>query len=458
MILKFSRTHGVLRLVAVPLLCGVLAISSWGVKESCAESLLAGEGNGSLGFSSFGDFGYAFTVGENPLIVTALGYSLANDDVQPSVSLWNANGGLITASPWSFDPGFVDGVFRGRPLTQAVRLEPGLNYVLAIRPRGQLAAHFLTNIQMKRIFSPAARFAGGLERLSDGTPWPTMPSDPTNWTMSTVTMFFTAMPTLPPDGGLLNISARSRVGTADDVAIAGFIISGTANKRVIVRGVGPSLAGQGVVGALSNPMLQLVNSSGQVLMTNDNWRDTQEDEIRAAGFALTDPREAAVVADLAPGAYTVILSGVGGETGVALIEAYDLSPDTSASARPINLSARARVQLDDNVLIGGFILRGSNPRRILVRAAGPDLAAAGVNGPLADPVLAIYDEQGIRIGGNDDWQSDQAAAIASTGLAPADDRDAVIIMTLAPGRYTAIVSGKSGGQGVAVLETFDLGE
>ncbi len=401
---------------------------------SRAESLLSGVGSGSLVFSNFANFGYAFTVGENPLVVTALGFSANNGDVFPLVSLWTANGGLIASASWSTPSGFPAGDFVGLPLLQSIRLEPGQSYVLAIRPQGQLGGPYLTTNQMNAVFSPAAAFNGGLESPIDGSLGPTMPTQATNRVWSAVTMFFTAMPALPPGGGLLNISARSRVGTGDDVSIAGFIISGTANKRVIVRGVGPSLANFHVNGTLGNPTLQLVDASGQVVMSNDDWRDTQEDEIRAAGFALGDPREAAIVADLAPGSYTVILSGVGGTSGVGLIEAYDLAPETSATARPINLSARARVQLDDNVLIGGIILRGTNPRRILVRAVGPDLAAAGVSGPLADPVLSIYDANGTRIGGNDDWRSDQAAEIASTGLAPSDDRDAVVIMTLAPGR------------------------
>jgi hypothetical protein len=249
----------------------------------------------------------------------------------------------------------------------------------------------------------------------------------------------------------LNLSGRLAVGVDEDVLIAGLIVSGTAPKKVLVRGLGPSLEVNGVT--LPDPVLELYDESGLVA-GDDNWKDTQESEIAATGLAPGADSEAALVTTLAPGAYTVILRGQNGGTGIGLMDAYDLEP--AASSTLANTSMRGFVQTGDDVLIGGFIIGNGGADTVLVRAIGPSLAALGVANPLADPTLDLYDGNGAAIRSDDNWRDTQEALIRSTGLAPSDDAESAIIRSLGPGNYTAIVRGKAGGTGVALMEVYDL--
>ncbi len=255
---------------------------------------------------------------------------------------------------------------------------------------------------------------------------------------------------------LANVSSRASVGTGENVLIAGFVIRGTVNKSVLLRALGPSLAAAGVSGTLANPSLTLVNDRGQIVNTNDDWRTAQAAAITATGFAPTNDRESALLATLAPGAYTVIVSGVGDTSGVGLVEAYDLDTPMAPLSRPINVSTRARVLPGDGTLIGGFVIQGSRSKRVIIRAIGPSLAASGVTGALLDPVVTVVNSQGQALATNDDWKTTQQTEIAATPFAPRDDRESAVILTLAPGAYTAVVTGKSGLTGVALVEVYDL--
>ncbi len=257
----------------------------------------------------------------------------------------------------------------------------------------------------------------------------------------------------PAAGASRNISTRAFVQTGDNVAIAGFIVTGPAgsNKKVIIRGIGPSLSHAGVSGALADPYLQLFQG-GALISSNDNWM-TNKAAVMASGLAPTDDLESAIVATLAPGAYTAILSGTNNGTGVGLIEVYDLAADSPASLA--NISTRCSVQTGDNVLIGGFILQGDEPSQILVRAIGPSLTEVGVTGALADPILDLYDADGDVLE-NDDWRATQALEIAASTLSPKDSREAAILSTLVPGNYTVVVRGKDDTTGVALVEIYNL--
>jgi glucose/arabinose dehydrogenase len=254
----------------------------------------------------------------------------------------------------------------------------------------------------------------------------------------------------------LNMSGRSRVGTGENVAISGFIVRGTASKRIAVRGLGPSLANFGVAAPLTDPMIQLRRGDGSLVLANDNWKDSQQTEITNAGVAPSSDREAAVIATLNAGNYTAIVTGKNGGGGVGLAEVYDL--DQAADARLANISTRAFVGSGSNVLIGGFITGGKiGATRIALRALGPSLAQLGITNPLADPRLQLFDANGTLLASNDDWQSDanQAALITSYGLAPPNNLESAIAVSLAPGSYTAIVSGKKNQTGVALAEIYD---
>ncbi len=250
---------------------------------------------------------------------------------------------------------------------------------------------------------------------------------------------------------LVNIATRMQVLTGADVLIGGLIIGGLLPKTVVVRARGPSLTAAGVPGALQNPLLQLFSGQAQIGV-NDDWQQaTNAAAVQASGFAPADPRESAILATLMPGAYTAIVSGVGNSTGVGIVEVFEVDlPEVPL----VNIATRGQVLTQADVMIGGFIIQGNAPQAVVVRARGPSLTAAGVPGALQDPVLQLFSGSS-QIAANDDWQqSADAAAIQSSGFAPSDAREAAILVTLQPGAYTAIVTGKNGTTGVGIIEVF----
>jgi hypothetical protein len=260
--------------------------------------------------------------------------------------------------------------------------------------------------------------------------------------------------------GLANISARAVVGAGDQVAIAGFIIDGSAGqtKRMVVRAMGPSLETGGVplAGRLMDPTLELYDSTGAMIGANDNWRSSQASEIQNSGFAPGSDNESVIIATLPVGSYTVVMRGVTNATGIGLIEVYDL--DSGADSHLVNLSARGFVGIGDDVLIGGLIVR-ANSRPLLLRALGPELTAKGVSGALSDPMIEMLDSNGEVVASNDNWQdAPNKTDILATGLAPTDDRESAILTNPAPGSYTAIVRGAAGGTGIALAEAYLLSQ
>ena len=256
----------------------------------------------------------------------------------------------------------------------------------------------------------------------------------------------------------LNLSTRLKVNTGDKALIGGFIITGTAAKKVALRGLGPSLDTLGLANVLSEPILDLRNSAGISLLKNDNWKDTQRSQIEGAGLQPTNDLESVIIATLDPGAYTVLLTGANAGTGVGLIELYDT--DTPGSASELaNISSRGEVQTRENVMIGGMILGGStNNTRVIVRGLGRTLADAGLGTPLADPTLDLRDANGARLTYDDNWQDDAATAtqLSSFGLAPKMAEEAAILTSLPPGAFTAILADKNGGTGVGLIEIYNL--
>jgi hypothetical protein len=269
----------------------------------------------------------------------------------------------------------------------------------------------------------------------------------------------------PPALQLLNISTRVRVSTGENVLIAGFIITGTDPKRVIIRGIGPSLGG--VSGALADPILEL-HQGNTTLAVNDDWKrrqngSSQQTEIEATGIPPSNDLESAIVTTLAPGSYTAILSGNNGATGIGVVEVYDL--DQAAASQLSNISSRGFVDVNNDVMIGGLIVGGANANgkaTVLVRALGPSLSGSGVQGALPDPVLELHDSNGATLGTNDNWkindqtQQSQESAIRATMIAPSDDSEAALVATLSPGSYTAVVRGKNNTTGVGLVEVYNL--
>jgi hypothetical protein len=260
-----------------------------------------------------------------------------------------------------------------------------------------------------------------------------------------------AATTTAPAVHLANISTRLPVGAGDNVLIAGFTITGSQPKKVIVRGLGPLLP---VNANLADPTLELHDSFGGTVAGNDNWRDTQQDELKATTIPPTSDYDSAIVRTLDPGAYTAVLAGKGGTTGVGVVEVYDL--DLGADSRLANISTRGRVGDGDDLLICGTIAVGSGTTTVLFRALGPSLTAVGVPNALQDPTLELHDGQGATITTNDNWQDTQAAAIQNTTIPPNDPHEAAILRDLTPGAYTAVVRGKDGTTGVAVIDAYQL--
>jgi plastocyanin len=289
------------------------------------------------------------------------------------------------------------------------------------------------------------------------------------------------------------IGARDNALTGDDVVTSGFVLIGNQPQSFLLRALGPSLVGSGVPAALADPQLELHDGNGTIIATNDNWKDTQETEIIATGIPPTNDLESAILGTFYPGAYTIIVSGKNGGTGVTFAEIYTLpysggpmnpapvpipsptptptpeptgdptptptpTPTPSPVAKSLNISTRAKVESGEDVMIGGFIITGDAPKKVIVRAIGPSLAPLGVNGAVADPVLELHGPDGSLIASDDNWKDnpDQALLIQASGISPQNDLESAIVATINPAGYTAIVSGKNGTSGVALVEVYDL--
>jgi hypothetical protein len=265
--------------------------------------------------------------------------------------------------------------------------------------------------------------------------------------------------TTPVPGLALNISTRLAVGTGQQVLIGGFIIQGPNPKSIMLRAIGPSLP---LPGVLQDPYLELHDGTGAIIATNDNWKNTniggaitssQVTDIVGSSIPPSQNMESAIIATLAPGAYTAVVRGATNDTGIAVIEGYDLDPDPVSKLA--NISTRGFILTGDNVMIGGFIYGGGpGATKVVVRGIGPSLAAFGVSNPLMNPLLEIHDGNGATIDSNDDWITNRRA-IEATGLQPSDNTEsACLLSNLAPGAYTAVLRSSVNAIGVGILEVY----
>ena len=268
---------------------------------------------------------------------------------------------------------------------------------------------------------------------------------------------FVAQYTPTPTGSRLgNIATRLQVGLGDDVLIAGFITRGTPDKRIMIRAIGPSLSGLGIPNPVTDPTLELYDQTGTLIATNDNWSDNaNQQEIIDTSIAPTSANESVILKRLPSDdngiAYTAVLRGAGSTTGVGLLEVYDL--DGGLGPRVLNISTRGRVDTGDNVMIGGIIITGQSPQRVIARAIGPSLPVAG---KLNDPTLELHDGNGALLASNDNWRTDHEQEIIATGIPPSNDLEPAIVATLPPSNYTAIVRGAGNTTGVALVEVYAL--
>ncbi|MFO1451668.1 MAG: Ig-like domain-containing protein [Opitutaceae bacterium] len=268
------------------------------------------------------------------------------------------------------------------------------------------------------------------------------------------------------DGVLRNLSTRGFVGTGDKVMVAGFVVGGSVPKKVLIRAVGPTLGTFNVAGVVADPELILYRGS-TLVDRNDNWGGNAA--IAAASsqvgaFALpATSLDAAVLVTLSPGVYTAVVSGVNQGQGLALIEVYDVEvPDAFTPQKVMNLSSRGEAGLGDRMLIAGFVINGSSPKKVLVRAVGPALAGFGVSGTLADPILRIVQGTTV-VRENDNWEAgnnvqlmSEAASKAGAFALPAGSKDAALLLSLPPGTYSAQVTGLNNTTGVSLVEVYEV--
>jgi spore coat protein A len=271
----------------------------------------------------------------------------------------------------------------------------------------------------------------------------------------------------PLHGTIANLATRLQVGNGDNALITGFMVQGSASKKVLIRAAGPSLIQFGVQGALADPKLELHDST-RTIATNDNWRVTQIagivisdqlSDIQNSGVAPASDFEPAIIATLVPGNYTAIVRGVNNAIGAGIVEVYDISSTNEALL--MNMSTRGFVGTGDNLMIAGFIVV-TQPTKVVVRALGPSMSQFGVPDLLANPQLELHDANGT-IAHNDDWSttqpggiitSDQVSEIQTSQLAPVDSAESAISVTLQPGSYTAVVRGANNSTGNALIEVY----
>jgi probable HAF family extracellular repeat protein len=273
---------------------------------------------------------------------------------------------------------------------------------------------------------------------------------------------------------IVNLSIRASTGGSDGTLIMGFAIGGdsaSAGKPLLIRASGPALAAFGVPGVLADPALT-VFAGATAVANNDNWDGAEAVNTAARGvgaFLLTDvlSRDAAIYrSGMASGTYSAHVTGNGSASGTVLAEIYDAAAGASAAApgldppRLINVSARSHAGAGDRILIAGIVIAGQAGRTLLLRAIGPGLSPLGVSGVLADPKLELF-QGGVLLASNDNWGGEPvlraaAQSVAAFPLADGASRDAMLLVTLAPGAYTAQVSGADGGTGVAVVEMYEV--
>ena len=313
-----------------------------------------------------------------------------------------------------------------------------------------MTAEQAANYTVENIFGPVDFWNADTQPEASATAYESQ-GDP--WNPDIQLLSLPAKPGARPQ--LLNISTRLSLGNGHAVGIGGFIITGTEPKKVIVRAIGPSLSASGLENVLADPVLEIHGGPGNTLIAmNDNWRNDPASvtELAAAGMEPTRRRESAKVATLPPGAYTAVVAGKNGSTGTAVVEVYD--GDLTADSQLANISTRGFVGAEDDVLIGGFVV-GTGLVEVVVRALGPSLAQFGVADPIADPTLELHDGNGS-VTSNDDWQTGADPDSIPASLQPLDPRESALHLSLPPGNYTAVVRGKAGAMGVALVEAYNL--
>ncbi len=261
------------------------------------------------------------------------------------------------------------------------------------------------------------------------------------------------------EGGFQNGSGLGHIGPNREAVVSGFVIKGDRPKTIILRALGRSLERFGVKTGLPDPSLELHDSKGVLLASNDNWRDSQPELFGPPGpysaFRPFNDSEPAIAIQLPPGSYSAIVRGSEGGYGKVLAEVYDVTGNHRSKLT--NVSIRAFVEIND-LLIGGFIVHGRTQTNVILRALGPSLLPYGIAHVLRDPSLAVFDQEGNLVSYSEDWQANppQAAEIVRSGLAPKFPSESACALRLPPGRYTVVVRGRNGSEGTALFDVYEV--
>lgn len=272
--------------------------------------------------------------------------------------------------------------------------------------------------------------------------------------------------TVTSDARLVNLSTRANVGTGDDVAIAGFVLSGGGSKTILMRGIGPTLnTAFGVTGVLANPIITLHAADSTVITaTTGAWgggSDLAQLFNQLGAFALpADSTDAAFTATLTGAPYSFVVEGKNGTTGVVMAEIYDAAP-TTASPHLVNISSRAKVGTGDQTLIAGFVISGTTSETVLIRGVGPSLKSRfGLNAAATATKVTLFDSKSNVLATNTSWDSDANVAPAAKAVGAFDldagSKDAALLVTLAPGIYSTFVTGEGGASGTGMVEIYEV--
>jgi hypothetical protein len=262
---------------------------------------------------------------------------------------------------------------------------------------------------------------------------------------------------------ITNISTLALAGSGDRTLMAGFVVTGSGTKPLLIRAVGPSLVNFGVTAPIADPFLSVVSSSGTLLSSNNDWGNSTALANAAAqlgAFSLNaGSRDSALQVSLPVGTFTTVVGG-GGVPGPALIEIYDADLSSTVNSRITNISTRGQVGVN-NPMIAGFVITGDQRKRLMIRAVGPTLSSFGVTGALADPRIEVLFGNAV-IASNNDW-TETAVVAQVTATSPivgafplnANSKDAAMVLQLNPGAYTVQIRGANGTTGTALVEIYD---
>ncbi|MEY2528360.1 MAG: hypothetical protein QOJ05_450 [Verrucomicrobiota bacterium] len=312
-----------------------------------------------------------------------------------------------------------------------------------------MSAEQAANYTLQNIFGPVD-FWNSTTQPDSAAPYE---SQGAPWDPLRQMLWFPVKPGAKPQ--FFNISTRLRIDAGQNVGIGGFIITGSAPKKVIVRAIGPSLRAAGLENALADPVLTLHGDGAQPIASNDDWQENPSSaaELIAQGMMPGNELESALVVTLPPGHYTAVIQGKNSSLGTALVEIYD--GDLPADSQLGNISTLGFAGTGDDVLIAGVVIGGPSAGQVVLRALGPSLTQFGVSNALQDPMLQLYDANGS-IASNDDWETPVNGQAIPESFRPTHPRESALVTSLAPGNYTAIVQGKAATTGVALVEAYNL--